>query len=194
MIGERYERNSIWIKLNGLEKRKPKDFSGGQRQRVALAQAIVKRSNYFLLDEPLSNLDAQLRGHARKELVKIHELYNQTFVYVTHDQVEAMIVGDRIALINKGEIQMVDTPFNVYNKPANIFTAKFIGSPSTNIFHVDYHNGRLNLNEQSIELPKDWIKIAEGNKSEKLSMGIRPEHIKLEQVKKKNSIGYSKEM
>lgn len=102
------------------------------------------------MDEPLSNLDAQLRGHARKELVKIHELYNQTFVYVTHDQVEAMTMGDRIALMNKGTLQMVDTPSNVYNKPANIFTAKFIGSPSTNVFEVNYNDRKIVVGDQKL--------------------------------------------
>ena len=98
------------LNLGGLEKRLPRELSGGQRQRVALARAIVKQSDFFLLDEPLSNLDAQLRGHARKELVKIHEIYGQTMVYVTHDQIEAMTVGQRIAVINEGKIQMLDTP------------------------------------------------------------------------------------
>ena len=118
------------LDLKGLEDRKPKDLSGGQRQRVALARAVVKRSAYFLLDEPLSNLDAQLRLRARKELVKIHETYGQTMIYVTHDQIEAMTVGQRIALMHEGKMQMLDTPSNVYNRPANVFTARFIGSPS----------------------------------------------------------------
>src|SRR5690606_41452690 len=116
------------LQLKGYENRLPKDLSGGQRQRVALARAVVKKSDFFLLDEPLSNLDAQLRVSARKELVKIHEMYKQTIVYVTHDPIEAMTIGDRIALMNQGQLQMVDTPENVYNRPANIFTAKFIGS------------------------------------------------------------------
>ena len=108
------------LNLGGLEKRLPRELSGGQRQRVALARAIVKQSDFFLLDEPLSNLDAQLRGHARKELVKLHEMYGQTMIYVTHDQIEAMTVGQRIAVINNGKIQMLDTPHMVYHRPANI--------------------------------------------------------------------------
>ena len=107
------------LNLEGLEKRLPRELSGGQRQRVALARAIVKQSDFFLLDEPLSNLDAQLRGHARKELVKLHEMYHQTMIYVTHDQIEAMTVGQRIAVINNGNIQMLDTPHRVYHRPSN---------------------------------------------------------------------------
>lgn len=167
------------LKLNGLEDRKPKDLSGGQRQRVALARALVKRSDFFLLDEPLSNLDAQLRGHARKELVKIHGMYNQTFVYVTHDQVEAMTVGDRVALMNKGTIQMIDTPYNVYNRPKNVFTAKFIGSPSMNIFEVTCEKGMINLGKQSMPLANIWKKKVNEAGSNEFFFGIRPEHIKL---------------
>lgn len=175
------------LQLNGLENRKPKDLSGGQRQRVALARAVVKRSDFFLLDEPLSNLDAQLRGHARKELVKIHETYHQTFVYVTHDQVEAMTIGDRVALINEGTLQMIDTPHNVYNKPANVFTAKFIGSPSTNIFDADYSKGTITVGKQSLILPEMWVnKLADSGCTE-LSFGIRPEHIKLSKVAMENA-------
>ena len=115
------------LKLNGLEDRKPKDLSGGQRQRVALARALVKRSDFFLLDEPLSNLDAQLRGHARKELVKIHGMYNQTFVYVTHDQEEALTLSDTIVVMSEGKIQQIGTPIDIYNEPINSFVANFIG-------------------------------------------------------------------
>ena len=143
--------------LSGLEGRYPRELSGGQRQRVALARAIVKRSDFFLLDEPLSNLDAQLRGQARKELVKLHEMYGQTFIYVTHDQIEAMTVGQRIALLNGGDLQMLDTPHNVYHRPANIFVAKFIGSPSMNIINVHLDGRELVLGEQRTELPEMWL-------------------------------------
>lgn len=115
-IKNRVEEAVRILNLGGLEKRLPRELSGGQRQRVALARAIVKHSDFFLLDEPLSNLDAQLRGHARKELVKLHEIYKQTMIYVTHDQIEAMTVGQRIAVIHNGVIQMLDTPHMVYHR------------------------------------------------------------------------------
>ena len=178
-INTRLEEVLNMLDLKGLEKRRPKDLSGGQRQRVALARAVVKRSDYFLLDEPLSNLDAQLRLRARKELVKIHEMYNQTLIYVTHDQIEAMTVGQRIALMNQGKLQMLDTPSNVYHRPANVFTAKFIGSPSMNITETSYIDGQLKIGDQWIALPDMWKKQIAKQNSGRLYFGIRPEHVKL---------------
>lgn len=165
--------------LEGLEGRYPKELSGGQRQRVALARALVKSSDFFLLDEPLSNLDAQLRGQARKELVKIHEMYGQTFVYVTHDQIEAMTIGHRIALLNQGELQMLDTPHNVYHRPANIFVATFIGSPSMNIMEVNLTERTLLLGAHRAELPDLWLNQISRSGAERIKMGIRPEDVSL---------------
>lgn len=176
------------LKLKGYENRLPKDLSGGQRQRVALARAVVKKSDYFLLDEPLSNLDAQLRVSARKELVKIHELYKQTIVYVTHDQIEAMTVGNRIALMNEGKLQMLDTPENVYHRPANIFTAKFIGSPPTNIIDVDYQNGTVMIGKQPFHLSQMWVKQIEQSGVNRLTFGIRPEHLKIFKMTEENDL------
>lgn len=165
------------LELDGLEDRLPRDLSGGQRQRVALARAIVKQSNFFLLDEPLSNLDAQLRVSARKELVRIHDTFQQTMVYVTHDQVEAMAIGHRIAILNKGTLQMIDTPENVYHQPQNTFVAKFIGSPSMNLVGCLYHNGVLHFEQQQLALDYDWKTFMESREGEGLKLGIRPEHL-----------------
>ncbi|OON92147.1 MAG: sugar ABC transporter ATP-binding protein [Epulopiscium sp. Nele67-Bin001] len=178
-IKKRLNQAVEMLRLHGLENRKPKELSGGQRQRVALARAVVKQGDFFLLDEPLSNLDAQLRGHARKELVKIHEVYKQTFIYVTHDQVEAMTVANRIALMYKGDLQMLDTPQNIYNRPSNIFTAKFIGSPATNVVDVSYKNGKIRLGLQSVTLIDSWISLIDNAKPHEISIGIRPEHVQL---------------
>jgi len=174
--------------LNGLEGRYPKELSGGQRQRVALARALVKRADFFLLDEPLSNLDAQLRGQARKELVKIHEMYNQTFIYVTHDQIEAMTIGHRIALMNQGDLQMLDIPHNVYHRPANIFVATFIGSPSMNIISAKLEGRELIVDPHRIELPDLWLDQIHQSNSTNIKLGVRPEDIILSKNKENLSV------
>ena len=176
------------LNLEGLEKRLPRELSGGQRQRVALARAIVKQSDFFLLDEPLSNLDAQLRGHARKELVKLHEMYGQTMIYVTHDQIEAMTVGQRIAVIHNGKIQMLDTPHQVYHRPSNIFVAKFIGSPSMNIFDAPMEGNKIHMNGVSITLNDGWMKKIKEGKYTEVKVGIRPEDITLQSKPGENSV------
>lgn len=163
--------------LSEYRDRKPRELSGGQRQRVALARAIVKRSPYLLLDEPLSNLDAQLRVQARKELVKIHQMFGQTMLYVTHDQVEAMTIGDRIALFDRGELQMVDTPFRVYNRPANVFVAKFIGSPSMNILDASACDGDLAIGTQRVALPEMWRDVVRAAGVSRVQLGVRPERL-----------------
>ncbi len=165
------------LELSQYINRFPKELSGGQRQRVALCRALVKKSPYLLLDEPLSNLDAQLRTSARAELVKVHEVYNPTFVYVTHDQVEAMTIGQKIVVLNCSVIQQYDIPDNIYNKPKNIFVAKFIGSPSMNIGSAQIDGANLYIDGTGIEIPEKWRKIIGGKKNVKF--GIRPEHLML---------------
>ncbi|AEA01537.1 ABC transporter, ATP-binding protein [Aerococcus sp. Group 1] len=168
------------LDLEKYLQRKPAELSGGQRQRVALARATVKDSDVFLLDEPLSNLDAKLRVSARESLVDIHRRYRQTMIYVTHDQIEAMTFADRIALLNFGELQQIDTPENIYHTPANIFTACFIGNPPMNIFdNSSYKDGRLYIHEQSAPLAPEWVEFIEAGNYTNLKVGVRPEAIKV---------------
>lgn len=170
------------IGLGSFLKRKPRELSGGQRQRVALGRAIVQQSPYFLLDEPLSNLDAQLRTSARNELVELHETFPATMVYVTHDQVEAMTIGQRIAVLNKGQIQQIGTPDEIYNRPANRFVATFIGNPQMNIVPVDIDDNGLSLAGQAISLPNDMvIGLKKYNRSQAL-LGVRPEAMTIQSV------------
>lgn len=176
-VRSRVENMMHIMELDGLGERLPRELSGGQRQRVALARASVKNASFFLLDEPLSNLDAQLRTQARKELVKLHELYSPTFIYVTHDQIEAMTIGQNVVLMNKGEIQMQDTPYNIYHRPINVFTARFIGSPPMNIVEMGVDNGSLVSGDIRIPLSEAWLKQI-GDR-DRILFGIRPESIQL---------------
>ena len=143
-IDEKVKKAAEILNLTELLNRKPKQLSGGQRQRVALGRAIVRNPKVFLMDEPLSNLDAKLRVQMRSEIKKLHERLQTTFIYVTHDQTEALTMGDRIVVLNNGDIQQVDTPDNIYNNPSNTFVAGFVGSPQMNFI-----NGKdLGLNEK----------------------------------------------
>ncbi|QQS38143.1 MAG: sn-glycerol-3-phosphate ABC transporter ATP-binding protein UgpC [Ignavibacteriales bacterium] len=172
-------------KILGLEQyleRKPKALSGGQRQRVAVGRAIVRKPKVFLFDEPLSNLDAKLRVQMRTEISKLHQRLGATMIYVTHDQTEAMTMGDKIVIMKDGVIHQIDSPLNLYNKPANKFVAGFIGSPSMNFLEGKIsQNGSLNF-----ESSKSGMKIALNNSygaklknhlNKKIWMGIRPEDI-----------------
>lgn len=172
-IKKRTEKALDILHLKGYENKKTHELSGGQKQRVALCRALVKQSPYFLLDEPLSNLDAQLRQKARTELVKIHEMFKPTMIYVTHDQIEAMTVADRIAVMNKGQLQQIDTPQNIYHHPANTFVASFIGSPAMNIVKAHFGSGKLAVGQCCIEVPDQWCEVI-GDRKEIL-FGIRPE-------------------
>ena len=140
-LKERVANAARLLGLESLLDRRPKQLSGGQRQRVAMGRAIVRQPQAFLMDEPLSNLDAQLRVHMRGEIESLQKRLSVTTVYVTHDQVEAMTMGDRVAVLRDGMLQQVDTPSNVYDPPANLFVAGFIGSPPMNLAEVDRREG-----------------------------------------------------
>lgn len=161
------------LHLTGYETKKTHELSGGQKQRVALARAIVKHSPYFLLDEPLSNLDARLRQKARTELVKLHEMFQPTMIYVTHDQIEAMTVATRIAVMNQGKIQQIDTPHTIYHHPANTFVASFIGSPAMNLVQGTYENGVLQVGNTKLAVPEPQQALI-GHRKE-IFFGLRPE-------------------
>ncbi|MDD2227921.1 MAG: sn-glycerol-3-phosphate ABC transporter ATP-binding protein UgpC [Candidatus Cloacimonetes bacterium] len=160
-------------------KNKPGQLSGGQRQRVALGRAIVRNPKVFLFDEPLSNLDAKLRVAMRAEIVKLHRTLGNTMIYVTHDQVEAMTMANRIVVMKDGVIHQIDTPLNIYNKPANIFVAGFIGSPSINFAtgKMSTKDGKLAFDSGDYQLPltPEQAKILAGYDNKPIIMGIRPE-------------------
>jgi multiple sugar transport system ATP-binding protein len=170
----------------GLEKlllRKPKELSGGQRQRVALGRALVRSAQVFLLDEPLSNLDAKLRVATRSEIIKIHQRVQTTFVYVTHDQVEALTMGTRIAVLNAGIIQQIGPPQELYDHPSNLFVAGFIGSPAMNFFdnaQVASDGDTTTIIIEGVgqvEIPPLFAERARAAASKKLTFGVRPEHL-----------------
>ena len=176
-------------KILGLEElldRKPKALSGGQRQRVALGRAIVRNAKVFLMDEPLSNLDAKLRVQMRAEIIKLHDELKATTIYVTHDQTEAMTMASRIVVMNKGYIQQIGTPIEVYNKPANTFVASFIGAPAMNLLNVKYENGVITFSDgNTLTLPKHYLE--EKDLPEEFILGIRPENIKTTFIEDKDS-------
>ena len=187
-IDEKVQKAAEILDIKYLLDRKPSEMSGGQRQRVALGRALVRSPKVFLLDEPLSNLDAKLRASMRNEIVKLHEKVKTTFVYVTHDQIEAMTMGDRIVVMKDGVIQQVGSPSEIYDNPANLFVAGFIGTPQMNFFNVafniDKSNGEIILpNDVAIKhklsefrpLQKEYL--VGGPKS--LVLGVRAEHISI---------------
>src|SRR5213078_1698400 len=148
----RVRRAADILDLGPLIKRKPKQLSGGQRQRVALGRAIVREPVAFLMDEPLSNLDAKLRVQTRAEILKLQNELGTTTIYVTHDQVEAMTMGDRIAVMSLGVLQQVGSPEQLYERPVNVFVAAFIGSPAMNFATAKAENGALRIGEMKLEL------------------------------------------
>jgi len=169
-------------KILGLEQyldRKPKALSGGQRQRVALGRAIVRDAKVFLMDEPLSNLDAKLRVQMRAEIAKLHQRLNTTFIYVTHDQTEAMTMATRIVVMKEGVIQQVGSPKEVYENPENIFVAGFIGSPSMNFYTGKLDDGKITIGEHTLKVPEGKMKVLrdKGYVGKEVVFGIRPEDI-----------------
>lgn len=191
-IKRRVEEAANMLGISHLLQRKPRELSGGQRQRVALGRAIVREPQAFLMDEPLSNLDAKLRVQMRVELEKLHSRLKTTIIYVTHDQVEAMTLGERIVIMNEGLIQQVGTPEEVYNSPANMFVAGFIGSPPMNFIggrllrekeKLFFANQGLNINLSEI----DFKRINE-IKNEDVVLGIRPEDILISENEKEGGM------
>ena len=169
--------------------RKPKALSGGQRQRVAIGRAIVRNPKVFLMDEPLSNLDAKLRNQMRAEIIKLRKVIDTTFVYVTHDQTEAMTLGDRIVIMKDGEVQQIGTPQEVYRHPANLFVAGFIGVPQMNFYDADLVKGEdgyhVVVDGLNVKLSRDKQErlAANGIESRKVTLGVRPPHISIAKSK-----------
>ncbi|WP_409347128.1 ABC transporter ATP-binding protein [Paenibacillus sp. MBLB4367] len=181
------------LEIENFLSRKPRELSGGQRQRVALGRAIVRTPQVFLMDEPLSNLDAKLRVQMRSEIISLHKKIGVTTIYVTHDQIEAMTMGDRVVVMNRGVIQQVDTPERIYNRPVNLFVANFIGNPPMNFLegklhhndgHLEFHTSRFALRltqKQASELRTHNLV------DRSVVMGIRPEHIGFEESEVQSS-------
>ena len=185
-IERRVNEAAETIQLQKLLDRKPKELSGGQRQRVALGRAIVREPSVFLMDEPLSNLDAKLRVQTRAEIARLHQRLKTTMVYVTHDQVEAMTMGTRIAVMNEGLLQQVGTPQALYDTPINRFVAGFIGSPSMNFIevHLDGSGPQARLvgpADWSIPLPPRYREAATPHEGKTIVVGFRPEHLDIGQ-------------
>lgn len=180
-IRKRVEEAADLLGLGDLLNRKPKQLSGGQRQRVALGRAIVREPKVFLMDEPLSNLDAKLRVQTRAELIKLHRRLGITTIYVTHDQVEAMTMGDRIAVMKDGVVQQLDTPLGLYHKPVNMFVAGFIGTPSMNFLDatLEQSDGSMVISTGAfkVHVPQDKVDAVREAVGRAVVFGVRPEDI-----------------
>ncbi|WP_193195690.1 ABC transporter ATP-binding protein [Nostoc sp. MG11] len=187
VVNEQVRNVAQLLQIETLLNRLPKQLSGGQRQRVALGRAIARNPQVFLMDEPLSNLDAKLRAETRAQIVKLQRHLGTTTIYVTHDQTEAMTMGDRIAIMSEGKIQQVAAPLELYNYPANRFVAEFIGSPPMNFIPVEFHAPLLITHSQfRLTLPEVWGKALQKYDGQTLILGIRPEHLSLSAPATKN--------
>jgi len=185
-IDRRVRQAAEMLGITDKLRSKPKELSGGQRQRVAVGRAIVREPKVFLFDEPLSNLDAKLRVHMRAELQELHQKLKTTTIYVTHDQVEAMTLGQRVAVLRRGVLQQVDTPQRLYDQPANVFVAGFIGSPAMNFLQarlVEDHGGLFAEGQGfKIEIPPEKASRLGDQLGREVILGIRPEHLEAESV------------
>jgi multiple sugar transport system ATP-binding protein len=182
LIAERVGAAATLLGIETLLDRKPRQLSGGQRQRVALGRALVRQPQVFLLDEPLSNLDAKLRHTMRTEIARLHRRLGATMIYVTHDQTEAMTLGQRIVVLNAGSVQQIDTPMRLYEKPVNLFVATFLGSPAMNLFRGRCVAGllpSLKMQGATLDLGPELLAAAEPPRDgDELIVGLRPEHLR----------------
>jgi multiple sugar transport system ATP-binding protein len=187
----RVERTARALGIERYVDRKPKNLSGGQRQRVAIGRAVIRDPDVFLFDEPLSNLDAKLRGEMRREIAKIHQRSQTTSLYVTHDQIEAMTLADRIVVLRDGRVQQVGTPSDIYDRPSNRFVAGFFGTPAMNFLEADVSTsgGGLAAHGRGFELP-----LTAGADSSQIIVGIRPEAVALDERPKSSPLAASVEI
>jgi multiple sugar transport system ATP-binding protein len=186
-IRERVEETAELLDIEELLDKRPADLSGGQQQRVALGRAIIREPTVFLMDEPLSNLDAKLRTQMRTEIQQLQHEMDVTTIYVTHDQTEAMTMGDRIVVLDGGELQQIGTPLECYHQPANRFVAGFIGSPSMNFLSVERRGSQFVHDAFTYDLSEETRESVDAA-SESLTVGIRPEHIQLVEAGTRNAV------
>ncbi len=186
-IAQRVRQVAETLQIEPLLHRLPKQLSGGQKQRVALGRAMARNPQVFLMDEPLSNLDAKLRAETRSQIVQLQRQLGTTTIYVTHDQTEAMTMGDRITVLNAGQIQQLGSPLDLYNHPANRFVAEFIGSPPMNFLEVAVTAPLMLQHPQfRLNLPPAWATVLSAYAGRSVVLGIRPEHLRLSQAAPEN--------
>ncbi len=187
VIKDRVRYVSSLLQIDSLVYRLPKELSGGQKQRVALGRAIARNPQVFLMDEPLSNLDAKLRTQTRSQIVQLQRQLKTTTIYVTHDQTEAMTMGDRIAVMNNGKIQQIASPLEIYEHPANRFVAEFIGSPPMNFLPVDVVSPLKLIHRYfKLDLPDVWTQSLQCTQTKSIILGIRPQHLSIDAQKESN--------
>ncbi|ACP25544.1 putative ATP-binding component of ABC transporter [Sinorhizobium fredii NGR234] len=190
-IDKRVKRAAAILQIEALLKRKPSELSGGQRQRVAIGRALVRDVDVFLFDEPLSNLDAKLRSELRVEIKRLHQSLKNTMIYVTHDQIEALTLADRIAVMKSGVIQQLADPMTIYNAPENLFVAGFIGSPSMNFFRgeVEAKDGRsfVRVNDVAFDVTA-YPARTRLQSGQKVVLGLRPEHVKVDEAREGHEV------